>query len=318
MSDLPSIDEVRELLSAHWRIEPRYVSAWPKSARLFLVEGHGFARVGFPRGGLTAAQLVEMVDTLHSTGCAVPAIVPTSTGELSVALEEASLSLERVVPGNECSASNLEILPQVGREIGRIHAATYENEPVPGCVSTLGEWIDQTLEKAQSWATEWDHGDEVRNFRSTIDMTHRDMKARFGLTHGDPRSPNVLASGDILGFVDFNCTFEPQLSDVVKIRNKWLMNGEVEHERPLTSAEIATVLRGYHETGPLTEEEIESFPVIWAVEQSWRLAQDLRIVSMFPEDRAVNWPISQQMVDLPKAMDFGGNIVEAALNLCDA
>ncbi|MDA1280917.1 MAG: hypothetical protein O3B95_12935 [Chloroflexi bacterium] len=121
-----------------------------------------------------------------------------------------------------------------------------------------------------------------------------------------------------MGFVDFNCSFEPHLSDVVKIRNKWLMNGEVEHERPLTASEIAGVLRGYHKTRPLLEEEIESFPVIWAVEQSWRLAQDLRIVSMFPENRAANWPISQQMEDLPKAMDYGGDIIEVALNLCDA
>ena len=64
LSELPAIERVREVLGCHWDIAPEAVSLWPKSARMFRVEGYGFARVGFPRGGLTAAQLVEFVDRL--------------------------------------------------------------------------------------------------------------------------------------------------------------------------------------------------------------------------------------------------------------
>jgi len=315
LSDLPSIETIVELLEAHWQIEPDSVSAWPKSARLFRVEGYGFARIGFPRGGLTAAELVELVDTLHASGCAVPDIVPTSTGALSILLADTTLSVEQFVSGVECSDTNLDILPQVGREVGRIHAATYENKTVPGCVGTLGEWIDETLAKAQTLAVEWNHGDPMHVFGSTIRAEFRDLKSRFGLTHGDVRSANVLAEGDTVGFVDFNCKFEPQLCDVVKIRNKWLMSPNLIDERPLTSSEIAGFLGGYHETRPLTADEVTAFPVIWALEQSWRLSQELGVVSMFPPKRAANWPISQQIGDLPQATQLGLEILQTA-SLC--
>jgi Ser/Thr protein kinase RdoA (MazF antagonist) len=316
LSDLPAIREVSELLRENWQIEPEMVSVWPKSPRLYRVEGYGFARVGFPRGGLRATQLVECVNTLHMSGCAVPATVPTSHGELSIELGEMALSVERSLPGEECSGANLSILPQVGRDLGTIHSTIYNNDVIPGCVRTLGEWIDHTVEKAQVWAVEWDHGAHMRAFASILGDEYRDLKAGFGLTHGDVRSPNVLAQGDRLGFVDFNPKFEPQLCDVVKIRNKWLMNGDVRFERPLTLAELSGFLSGYHETRPLSEDEVASFPIIWAVEQSWRLAQDLRSTSMFSEDRACHWPISQQINELPMAMDFGRRILATASLEC--
>ena len=63
-----------------------------KSPRIFRIEGCGIARIGFPRAGLTSVQLVELVDRLHAAGCPVPDIIPTSDGDLSIALGQKTLS----------------------------------------------------------------------------------------------------------------------------------------------------------------------------------------------------------------------------------
>ena len=58
--------------------------------------------------------------------------------------------------------------------------------------------------------------------------------------------PMYSGMGKSLGLIDFNCKYDPQLSDIGKIRNKWLMGSDKRHGRPLTPLEIANVLMGYH------------------------------------------------------------------------
>lgn len=311
MAEIPSQEEVVNLLNKYWDIAPEAVSLW-KSARVFRVNGFGIARIGFPHNGLTSGQQVALINQLNSAGCGVPSIVPTSTGDLFVELDKRTLSIEQELPGVDCSGVDLYILPNLGRALGKLHACMYEFKDVPGHVGSLHDWIDLTLKKAEKWAAEQDHDEYVRKLRSKIHNHHRDLQGRFGLTHGDIRGPNVLRNEMSVGFIDFKCKYEPQLSDIGRIRNKWLMNGDVQHERPLSTLEIAEVLNGYQEVYPLIPNDIEAFPVIWAVSQAWRLAQDLRIVGRFEIDRATNWPIHEQMRDLPMAIEVGESILQAA------
>jgi hypothetical protein len=95
--EFPSQEAVADALSRRWGIAPEAVSPW-KSPRIFRIEGYGIARIGFPRAGLTSVQLVELVDRLHAAGCPVPAIVPTSDGDLSIALGQKTLSWNRNCP----------------------------------------------------------------------------------------------------------------------------------------------------------------------------------------------------------------------------
>ena len=90
------------------------------------------------------------------------------------------------------------------------------------------------------------------------------------------------------------------------------MGSDKRHGRPLTILEIAEVLKGYHQTRPLTMDEVDSFPVVWAVNQAWRLAQDLRILEKHDVGPVTNWPISEQMRDLPQAIKMGEEILQAA------
>ena len=90
------------------------------------------------------------------------------------------------------------------------------------------------------------------------------------------------------------------------------MGSDKRHGRPLTPLEIADVLKGYHQTRPLTKNEVDSFPVVWAVNQAWRLAQDLRILERHDVGPVTNWPISEQMSDLPQAIKMGEEILQVA------
>jgi len=309
--EIPSQEAVADALSRHWDIAPEAVSPW-KSPRIFRIEGHGIARIGFPRTGLTSVQLVELVDRLHAAGCPVPAIIPTSNGDLSITLGQKTLSVEQELPGDGCSSADLDILFDVGRTLGKLYSVMYEFEHMPGQILPLDDWIDLTLRKAETWAAERHHDEYVRAFRSQVRNNHRNFRVRFGLVHGDVRAPNVLRHGQSLGLIDFNCKYDPQLADIGKIRNKWLMGSDKRHGRPLTPLEIADVLKGYHQTRPLTKNEVDSFPVVWAVNQAWRLAQDLRILEKHDVGPVTNWPISEQMRDLPQAIKMGEEILRAA------
>lgn len=310
---LPSQDVLLKTLATNWNVSPEAVRQCPKSGRLWHVEGRGFARVGFARGGLTAGQLVELVDTLHAAGCAAPDIVETRSGHLFVGLGEATVSIEHELPGSECSADRLDILSILGLELGRLHEVMYRFPAAPGQNKPLRTWIEEKIDLAQSAADDPQHLEAVRKLSLAIPADLKEKKVRWGLTHGDVRGPNVLCDGMVLGFTDFNLTYEPQLVDFVMVKNKWLMNGDVAHERSLENREMASVLRGYQGSRPLTSEEIDAFPVIWAVYQAWRLFIDLRIVRRFDEDRRARWPIEDQILNLPGELEVARSILSESV-----
>ena len=315
MSELPSSELLLQTLATNWNVSPESVRQCPKSGRLWHVEGRGFARVGFARGGLSAGQLVELVDSLHAAGCAVPDIVETQSGHLFVELGETSLSIERELPGSECSAERLDILSGLGRELGRLHEVMYRFPVAPGQNRSLRTWVEQKLALAQAAAEDPRHLEAVHKLALALPTNLNEKEVRWGLTHGDIRGPNVLCDGMVLGFVDFNLTYEPQLTDLVMIQNKWLMNGDVAHERPLTNHEVSSVLRGYHVSRPFTSEEVDAFPVIWAVYLAWRLFQDLRIVNRFDEDRQARWPIESQILNLPGELEIAHDILRESIGV---
>ena len=312
MNELPPIEAIKSVLRAHWDVPKESVTTWPSSRRLFGVNGLGLARVNFARGGLSAAQLVDLINMLGRTGCPVPELIPSSSGLISVEMDDVALSVEEVVPGGECSDASSVTLRRVGQALGHLHARLAEFAGHPGGRRPMSDWVTETLGKAEAMATQWHHGHCVRALRSRLGNTHQSMSARFGLTHGDVRGPNVLNDGATLRFVDFNCKFEPQVSDLVKMRNKWLMSPQIKDERPLTTDEIAGVLVAYHETYPLAHDDIVSFPVVWSVEQAWRLSQELRTTSQFGEVRSCRWPISKQMEALPESEETGRSILRLA------
>lgn len=306
---IPSLDSIVQILAEHWQIDPTTVRPCEKSKRLFIVEGRGFARVGFARGGLSAEQLVELVDALHATGCAAPDIIETATGQLFVKLGEATLSLEQHLPGAECSGHNLHVLPAIGRELGKIHESTYRYPALPGRLQPLHAWIDEKLDQAKAKVAEPHYKSAIDKLAAAIPTDLKNRPVRFGLTHGDVRSPNILCEDDAPAFTDFNLKYEPQLIDIAMLRNKWLMNGEVEYERPLSNREIGDALSGYHASRPLTSAEIATFPVLFAVYQAWRLVQDLRITQGFEPERQARWPIAEQLLNLPDALDSAREIM---------
>jgi Ser/Thr protein kinase RdoA (MazF antagonist) len=116
--------------------------------------------------------------------------------------------VEQELPGDGCSSADLDVLFDVGRTLGKLYAVMYEFEHMPGQILPLGDWIDLTLRKAETWAAERHHDEYVRALRSQIRNDHRNFRIRFGLVHGDLRAPNVLRHGQSLGLIDFNCKYD--------------------------------------------------------------------------------------------------------------
>ncbi|MBT5055500.1 MAG: phosphotransferase [Gemmatimonadetes bacterium] len=313
MSELPPTETIFETVSRHWHVPAETITPWPSSKRIFQVKDLGLVRVNFPRGGLSAREMVALVEELGQAQCAVAGLIRTQTGDLSVDVGESAVSIERLVPGQECASASLALMRRVGRELGRIHSelATFHHQP--GATRSLGEWVQTTLQKAEALASQWGHGEAVRDLRAQLGGTPETLSARFGLTHGDVRGPNVLDDGDQLCFVDFNCKFEPQLADVVKMRTKWLRADQIDDGRTLSVGELAEVLFGYQQTRPLSTEDVSSFPIVWAVEQAWRLAQDLKVTHQFDDEECkARWAIADLVDDLILAPQMGRQILDAA------
>ena len=278
---------------------PESVRPCAKSGRLFEIKNVGFARVVFARGPLSAVQMVDLVDYLSEAECAAPRIVRNIAGALAVELGDVALAVEERLPGDECSGKTLAVLSLVGRELARLHEAMYGFERAPGEDRPLSVWVEERIGKALAAAGDR-HQSAIQKLQAALPDKLTRCVVPWGLTHGDVRGPNVLYDGQVVGFTDFNPKYVPLLSDVVMIRNKWLMNGDVRDERPLTTEEIADFARGYCQIRPLAEAERAAFPVIWAVYQAERLFQDRRIVSRFDSERKLRWPIEEQIAALPE------------------
>ncbi len=286
-------------LTEHWGVPPRSVKPCAKSRRLLEIEGLGFARVVFARGPLSATQVVELVSSLGQVGCAAPGIVRTTAGLLAFELGEVSLAVEELLPGVECSASTLGVLPLVGGELARIHEAVSGCQGAPGETRPLAPWVEEKIGKALA-QVDAQQLSAVKELQAALPDDLKQLAVPWGLTHGDVRGPNVLYDGQNVGFTDFNPRYVPLLCDVAMIRNKWLMNGVIQNERPLTLVEISNFMKGYCQVRPLTQAERVAFPVIWAVYQADRLFQDQRIVSKFDSARKSRWPIEEQIAALPE------------------
>ena len=125
------METLLSVLADGWDISPRTVRPCPKSKRLLEIVGLGFARVTFPRGPLTAIQVVELLAYLHDGGCAVPEIVKTRDGDLAVELDGVAIAVETRLPGVECSANTLEVLPLAGSErLGEVSSHSRQLVPV--------------------------------------------------------------------------------------------------------------------------------------------------------------------------------------------
>ena len=316
MDQLPSEDEVKETLTNSWRVSADAVRPCTKSARLFEVDGLGFARLVFPRGPLSAFESVELLDFLNRSGCAAPGIVPTTDGKLAVELKGVAIAVEQRLPGQECTSKTLHVLPFVGRELARLHSGMFAFPGVPGEDRPLTPWVEERLSRALATA-QGHHLSAVRQLHANLPEELTGRTVPWALTHGDVRGPNVLFDGQAAGFTDFNPRYAPQLSDVAMIRNKWLMNGDIPQERPLTTEEIAAFVAGYCQIRPFTDDERAAFPVIWAVYHAERLFQDRRILSEADHTRQSRWPIDEQIAALPRELAGARAILDQAALLAD-
>jgi Ser/Thr protein kinase RdoA (MazF antagonist) len=111
------------------------------------------------------------------------------------------------------------------------------------------------------------------------------------------RSQNTIVDeGGTIRFTDFCAAhFAPATVDVAMVRTQWLMGAG---NRELADAEMQAFVQGYQGVRPLSDEEIESFPLIWAAYYAQRLCFLHLKWSPSSKNRRA-WPVGDLIRRLP-------------------
>ena len=284
MSEIPDIEEVDALIRSNWDLGPFQLRPFHKTPRLFqLAAGDRgyFVRINFDREALDASGIVDFVSHLGQSGCRVPHILLGKSGSTCASIGGAVVSIESVLPGEECSSDRMDVLGAVGQLLAQIHNEAVAYSPRPCEKRACRPYVEQMLQGALNLAADGPHRQPIERLRIHIQSEHSrklETEIPFTITHGDVCARNVLVHGDQIFFTDFYVPFVPPLIDVAMTRTKWLLGEAAGSDRPLTLSEIGLILRGYLNGRSVTDEERFVFGVLASSYYANRLTRDVRIL----------------------------------------
>lgn len=179
------------------------------------------------RGGYQSAQAIQSelwwCAALSAQGVAVPAALPSVSGDLLVALADGgSASVMQWVAGEPLGAGDVPFglprdrLARLHRSLGRLLAAVHtatDRLTLPGNF-TRPRWdIDGLTGETPFWGRFWDHAAATPDQRATLrrarDFLRNQLSARqetlnFGPNHADALRENILVQGDAPVLIDFD------------------------------------------------------------------------------------------------------------------
>jgi Ser/Thr protein kinase RdoA (MazF antagonist) len=266
---LPTKDHIEKTLRQNWDFDVALTPVSGTSRLFWFIQNNTkrFARLNWPRGKLTAGGIVNFVDHVFKTGAPVPQIVPTRSGELCIRLKNQTvLSVETDLGGQPCDATNVHRLRSVGQGLAKIHAGSASFRQSEPEKADLTDFVQVKLRRALSRTLPVDLHNALRKLDTELQTTYRDLsrtQVTWLTTHGDVWGPNVHTDGHAVSFTDIYCTHAPATVDLAMAQHRWLMNDKVER-RSLRSEEMTELLAGYQSERPLTQEDRETFGVVWA------------------------------------------------------
>ena len=280
----PDIKSVHAVIQSDWDLGTFQLRPFHKTVRLFRLIAEGdryFVRINFDREALDAAGIVEFVRHLGQSDCGVPRILPAKSGASCAPIGEAVVSIESVLPGEECSSDRLDVLEAVGHCLAQIHAEAISYAARPCEKRACRPYVQRMLQGALNLAANGPHKRPIEQLRAHLQSDHArklDTEIPFTVTHGDVCARNVLVHRDQVSFTDFYVPFAPPLIDVAMTRTKWLLGEAAASDRPLTLSEVGRIVRGYLNGRSVTDEEQFVFGVLASSYYAKRFARDAQIL----------------------------------------
>ncbi|TIC86459.1 phosphotransferase [Nocardioides sp. GY 10127] len=240
----------------------RNALAWVSASSGPLLAKWSVCEERFPR----LAALARLTTWLGAQGLPVSAPVAALDGRVQVELDRASLSVQRVVPGDLLDVTALDDVRQAGAVLARLHSAlaTY---PSADAVAALLAPPVPTQDRIRSWLEEApDHvpGVAVDALRRLVaDAPVSRWPAQ--LVHGDFRSANVLcAHSAVAAVIDFEeARLEEPLSELA--RAAVLLGTRFRDWGPVAAEARQALLDGYRSVRDVTAAEARW----WAVLVLW-------------------------------------------------
>ncbi len=208
---------------------------------------------------------IAVLDRLRDAGCAVPQVAVTPQMNAIVAAEGRLVWMLKWLPGGplaDARPRTTAMARDLGELLGRIdRALTHFDHPA------AHRELKWDLARA-GWIREYVHHIDDEEHRGLVERILAEYdasvspalgKLRYGAIHGDANDHNVLvAKGAVTGLIDFGDLHYTALVAEPAIAATYAAFGS---DRPLEM--IAAVAAGYHQTYPLTEDEISLlFPLV--------------------------------------------------------
>ena len=256
---------VAAMLHDHWGIgigaceriviSDRNALAWVTAPFGRLVAKWSVAPTRFPR----LSQVAELTRWLDGLGLPVSAPVPAADGRLLVELEDVSLCLQRVVPGELLGVEHRDQVWAAGVVLARLHHALADY-PGTDRIVPPDERPEPLAARIRGWlgsAGEQVPETERTTLRRLVDDAPQDLLATQ-LVHGDYRSANILCTGaEVAAVLDFEeARLDPCIDELA--RSAVMLGTRFRDWGPVASDVHERFRAGYESVRRLTAPEASS------------------------------------------------------------
>ena len=259
-------EKFREALT-HWGLElPLAPVTWPGSGEISgtaMYAGDDLVLKAYQNE--SAARLaIALADALDAQGIPASKALPLPDGTLMLPIAGVWMTLCRRVKGAPMEAAELIRHPEEGLRVGaalaNLHLATAvldeglaDDEP----------WADHVLSWALPKVQEILPADYLADFAARVEAL-RDLPS--ALIHRDPNPSNLIDTGDVIGFVDFDLSrrfarvFDPCYT-MTAVLSETFERDELPWQENWPVL-CRAILAGYESVTPLTEAEKAAVPTI--------------------------------------------------------
>jgi homoserine kinase type II len=260
---------VAATLDEHWgvRIE--------SCERIVMSDRNALAWITTPAGRLLAkwsvaperftrlSQTARLTQWLDGKGLPVSAPIPSLAGQLQVEVDQVSMCLQRVIPGDLLDVDDDDQVRAAGATLAQLHQALHgypdadrvaPREPRPQPLAArVTEWMDTAGQRVPKAA---------RDSLMRLVADAPDDALPTQLVHGDFRSSNVLCAGPkVTAVIDFESARVDHCINEIA-RSAVMLGTRFRGWGPVSAEVHATFLSGYQSIRQLTPVEVSWWDVL--------------------------------------------------------